>query len=371
MMALERIKELLIKRHQEAAVERLPADDARRLAAMFSSIELGDKRARPSRYWVELNKMNLAQLQQHGYENFKRTIALNYFTFVRILPWDAQIRFLLRLLPASVSLDCLKQALFARKHEYFSAFNWIQSLLYNFLTLASWTYTRRAVTDPSLLALREPPEGNPAAIRDRSGALISQDLASSILEISAMNSTLASGSVVLELGAGYGRDAYAMLATLPGIKYVIVDIPPALWVAETYLHHQFPDKRIFRYREFSSFAEVQDEFSDCDIAFFLSTQIESLPDGIADLVVNISSLHEMRLDQIAFYFSHFDRLLKDGGQFYFKQWKCGPVLFENVVIRQEDYPIPETWSCELSQEAPIQTGFFEARYRKSVRPRAV
>jgi putative sugar O-methyltransferase len=369
-MALERIKELLIKRHQGAVVDRLPAVDSNRLAEMLSSVELGDSRARPSKYWIELNRMNLAQLQQHGYENFKRTIALNYFTFVRILPWDAQIRFLLRALPARSSLECLKRAIFARKHEYFSAFNWIQSLLYNFLTLASWSYTRSAVTDPSLLALREPEEGNPAAICDHSGALISQDLASTILEISAMSATLPPGSVVLELGAGYGRDAYAMLATKPGIKYIIVDIPPALWVAETYLRNQFPNRRIFRYREFSSFADVEDEFRCCDIAFLLSTQIASLPDGLADLVVNISSLHEMRLEQIAFYFTHFDRLLKDDGLFYFKQWKRGPVLFENVVIRQEDYPIPLTWRCELSQEAPIQSGFFEARYRKSVPPRA-
>ncbi len=84
----------------------------------------------------------------------------------------------------------MKQALLARKHEYFSAFNWIQSLLYNFLTLASWAYTRGAVSDPALLALREPGEGNPAVIRDRAGALISQDLASSILEMSAMCDSL-------------------------------------------------------------------------------------------------------------------------------------------------------------------------------------
>jgi len=369
-MALEKIKELLIRRQQESGTQRLPTEDAERLAAMFASIESGDSRARPSKYWDELNKMNLAQLRQHGYENFKRTIALNYFTFARILPWDAQFRFLLRRLPARVTLDCLKQALLARKHEYFSAFNWIQSLLYNFLTLASWAYTRSAVSDPTLLALREPGEGNPAVIRDRSGALISQDLASSILEMSAMCDSLSAGSVVLELGAGYGRDAYAMLATRPGIKYVIVDIPPALWVAETYLRHQFPDRRIFRYREFANFADVEEEFRLCDIAFFLSTQITSLPDGLADLAVNISSLHEMRPDQIAFYFSQFDRLLKDGGRFYFKQWKRGTVLFENMVIRQEDYPIPPAWRCELSREVPIQTRFFEARYRKPTRAHA-
>jgi hypothetical protein len=80
---------------------------------------------------------------------------------------------------------------------------------------------------------------------------------------------------------------------------------------------------------------------------------------------NISSLHEMRLEQIGFYLSQFDRLLKEGGAFYFKQWKRGAVPFEDVVIHQRDYPIPRNWTCDLSREAPIQTNFFEERYKKS------
>jgi putative sugar O-methyltransferase len=362
---LQKLKERLIKRQQEANNRRLTAGDLDRLQGMFASLALGDERARPSKYWAELNKMNLAQLQQHGYENFKRTIALNYFTFVRIFPWDAQIIFLLRTLPVGTSLTCITRALFSRKHDYFSKFNWIQSVLYNFLTLASWAYTRGAVHDPALLALREPDEGNPASIHDESGALISQDLANSVLEISAMGGALPPGSVVAELGAGYGRDAHAMLATNPGIKYVVIDIPPALWVAETYLRRLFPARRIFAFREFESFDEIENEFRASDIAFFVSTQITKLPESFADLVINISSLHEMRPDQIEFYFSQFDRLLKEGGAFYFKQWKRGNVLFENVTIKQEDYRVPQTWQCELSREAPIQTRFFEARYRKS------
>jgi len=355
-----------LKRNQEVDSPQLRPQDVERLELMFAAMNSGDSRARPSKYWIELNRMNLAQLQRHGYENFKRTIALNYFTFVRILPWDSQIIFLLRHLPPSVSLDCVWRAFSAPKHDYFSAFNWIQSVLYNFLTLASWEYSR-LVRDPNLLALREPTEGNPALITDRCGAPISQDLANSIIEISAMNLSLRPGSIALELGAGYGRDAHAILATNPGIKYVIVDIPPALWVAETYLRHEFPDLRIFCYRDFGRFADVEKDFLVCDIAFFLSTQISQLPDGLADLVINVSSLHEMRLEQIGFYLTQFDRLLKEGGTFYFKQWKRGVVPFEDVVIHQRDYPIPKNWTCDLSREAPIQSKFFEERYKKSAK----
>ena len=364
---MQRITKLIIKRNQEVDAQRLAAQDLERLESMFAAMKSGDSRARPSKYWIELNRMNLAQLQQHGYENFKRTIALNYFTFVRILPWDSQIIFLLRHLPLPVSFDCLWRAFSAPKHDYFSAFNWIQSVLYNFLTLASWEYSRKAVRDPNLLALREPTEGNPAHITDRSGTLISQDLANSVIEISAMNLSLRPGSVALELGAGYGRDAHAILATNPGIKYVIVDIAPALWVAEKYLRNQFPDLRILCYRDFGHFADIEKDFLECDIAFFLSTQISQLPDGLADLVINVSSLHEMRLEQIGFYLSQFDRLLKEGGTFYFKQWKCGALPFEDVVIHQRDYPIPINWTCDLSREAPIQSRFFEERYIKSAK----
>src|ERR1700734_1980117 len=165
---MQRITKLIIKRNQEVDAQRLAMQDLERLESMFAATNSGDSRARPSKYWVELNKMNLAQLQEHGYENFKRTIALNYFTFVRILPWDAQFRFLLSRLPLRTFVRCLKDALFAGKHEYFSSFNGIQSILYNFLTLASWEFTRHAVSDSNLLALREPADGNPAAIHDRS-----------------------------------------------------------------------------------------------------------------------------------------------------------------------------------------------------------
>lgn len=360
------VKKLFMKkRNQDVGAPRLSTQDLERLESMFAAMNSGDGRARPSKYWIELNRMNLAQLRQHGYENFKRTIALNYFTFVRILPWDPQIIFLLRQLPMHVVLDCAWRAFSAPKHEYFTAFDWIHGLLYNFLTLASWEYSRRMVLDPKLLALREPSEGNPSLITDRFGALISQDLANSILEISAMNLSLRPGSVALELGAGYGRDAHAILATNPGIKYVIVDIAPALWVAETYLRHEFPDLRLFCYREFAQFSDIETDFLACDIAFFLSTQIAQLPDGLAELIINVSSLHEMRLEQIGFYFTQFDRLLLEGGTFYFKQWKRGVVPFEDVVIHQADYPIPKNWTLELSREAPIQSKFFEERYKKS------
>ena len=52
------------------------------LEEMLQEIDRAPQEVLPSKYWVELNKKNLEQLQKSGLENFKRTLALNYFTFL-------------------------------------------------------------------------------------------------------------------------------------------------------------------------------------------------------------------------------------------------------------------------------------------------
>ena len=99
-----------------------------------------------------------------------------------------------------------------------------------------------------------------------------------------------------ELGAGYDRNAHVLLSLLPGVRYVVIDIPPALYVAQRYLPSVFPDRKVFTWRTFESYPEIQSEFEHADLAFLLPSQIEMLPDGLFDLFVNISSLHEMRLE---------------------------------------------------------------------------
>src|SRR5262245_38384660 len=99
---------------------------------------MADARAevRPSRFWVELNRKNLEQLQTSGYENFKQTLALNYFTWMLRLA-NSQFRFLRSRLPASaVSLSALR-ALLGRRHPFFS---WVRSRRYDFLSQLLWLY---------------------------------------------------------------------------------------------------------------------------------------------------------------------------------------------------------------------------------------
>ena len=70
----------------------------------------------PSKYWEQLNKKNLQQISDSSYENFKRTVARNYFTFI-VTPWNRQTRFLMRSLPFGQAISIFFGALVAPRHR--------------------------------------------------------------------------------------------------------------------------------------------------------------------------------------------------------------------------------------------------------------
>lgn len=330
------------------------------LKAMFADLQRGRLEVQPSKYWIELNKSDEAQLVAVGFENFKRTVAKHYFTWTQIWPWDSQLRFLMSQLPLAATCANIFRTFQPLKHEHMPI---SQSLAVNFLSQMIWDYALK--TCPFLDKLAEPEIGNPPRVL-RNGRLISQDLANSALEAQSMLAGLPGTSGVKrvgELGAGYGRNAHVLLSLLPGVRYVVIDIPPALYVSQRYLSSVFPTRKIFKWRPFTSYSEVKEEFDQAELAFLLPSQIELLPDGCFDLFVNVSSLHEMRLEQIKYYFAQIRRLVRDQGWFYLKEWKVSHIPYENIVIRQQEYPMAE-WQILFEREAMVQTKFFEALLQK-------
>jgi len=328
------------------------------IKAMFDEFPGFRTEILPSRYWQELNRKNLQQLADTGYENFKRTLARNYFTWI-VNPFNKQIRFLMREAGVFRSLGILLQAIFAPRHQYLKKRH---TIYYNTLTRLLWSYVRKLDEGHLLERLTEPEEGNPPRVI-HDGRLISQDLANSVLEYrEILHPEIDRREVrnILELGPGYGRTAYVFLALQPACRYLLVDIPPALYVAQRYLTTIFPDRRAFLFRHFDSYAEVRDELEDASIVFLTPNQLELLPDNYVDLFLNISSLHEMRMDQIRYYFGEIARLTRK--YFYFKQWKETTVPFENETIREADYPVPESWRLIHRQQCAVQHKFFEALY---------
>jgi SAM-dependent methyltransferase len=296
-----------------------------------------------SRFWEALAGEHQRQLEDHGYSQIKRRQAFKYFTWSwrwRALPRSEQFRFLLRhsspglllragLEPMSLSDAGWSDAPLGRADRW----------LYCFATRLLWEFTRTQDT-AGILDLPEPERGGPLHVRWQ-GRLISQDLANTALEVSAIQRALRGRRPVriLEIGAGYGRTAYGLLSVFPEASYTIVDIEPARSISEWYLHGLFPKQRV--------------SFVDPD-------GLNALPPGHFSLALSISSLQEMTPDRVRKYLHSIDRLRP--GAVYLKQWTRWHNRVDGVMMDFARYPIPARWRLLYAEPAPVQTRFTQAAW---------
>ncbi len=324
---------------------------------MIRCLDSGPPVYRPSNFWQQLNQVNIAQLESSGLANMKRTLAQNYFTWVvgmrnplfkhlvSLTHWQDWLQ-VLRGLPRYSRENGLGLRRFYELHLF---------------TRMVWMLAERGDERQLLQSISEPDYGNPFRLMFRN-RLISQDLANSVMELYAITegSSVSADDrfTVCELGAGYGRNAYVFLQAFPKCKYIVVDIPPALYVSQEYLARVLPDKQVMRFRPFSSIAEVNTELTRADIAFLLPHQAEQLADKSIDFFVNISSLHEMTLAQVEVYFAMIDRVTR--GHFYMKQWRSFENKHDGITITESDYPYRHNWKRLYSRTSPAHPLFFES-----------
>ena len=328
---------------------------------MFDCLASGPAIYQPSKFWEEYNAKNVAHLEGDGFANFKRTVSRNYFTWV-VYQSDPQFRFLYEQTPWIKRLAMLPASILA--YDPTLDIDRKTQTAVQMLTRMLWSYTQRHDPEKFLDRLAEPAEGNPFQIR-QGGKLISQDVANSVLEYYSVREQFKAAHTepvtICELGAGSGRDAFVFCQAFPKCKYIIIDIPPALYISQRYLSSLFPGKKVFQFRCFDDFEAVRAEFEEADLVFLLPHQGDLLPPKSVDLFLNISSLHEMKLDQISHYLKFIDRLTR--GYFYSKQWQESINAPDNLKVRIEDYPIPPHWKTLYVRQAKVHVQFFEAMYQ--------
>jgi putative sugar O-methyltransferase len=334
------------------------------LPQMFEEMRRAPEVVQPSRYWSHLNELNMDQLVGRGFAEFKRTVNRNYFQFQQAGLRSPQFRAVARRWLRSPRLGVLGASLAEPLDS--GAGGVLARALANrsyavYLAMLREYVLRRAGGHP-VATLEEPLLGRPAYIEHR-GHRVSEDLCNSALEFISIGEGLGRTSgirSVMELGAGYGRLAWVFLSLLPEVRYTIVDIPPALAVAERYLRETHPERRVFGFRRFESFEEIADDLGRAELAFLTPNQLDLLPPQAAELFINVSSLHEMRPDQIEHYFGVISRHCAGG--FYSKQWLRSVNDRDKVVIARDDYPIPAHWRVVFDRRHAIQVEFFEAFY---------
>ena len=354
--------------------------DHAEIDALLEEMKTAPEIYRPSAFWEELTVVGLKQLESGGFENFKRSVNMTYFN------WNVLGIFQHQFLPVFLNWcrDPEWEILRARFPGYRTAvpaarvyrsvsdyrtrlpevasFNPVAALFYKLYVVMLWEYVAKSDPLRLLSTLDEPTLGNPFSIEYK-GRRTSQDLCNSVHEFySAAGPDGLSDPDwdVAELGAGYGRVAYVFLEALPRCTYTIIDIPPALNVAQEYLTQVFPGEAAFRFRPFKRFEDVRAEFEASRIRFLAAHQIALLPPRQFDVFLNISSLHEMTYPQIKNYLEQIDRVCR--GRFYMKQWRVARTAVNGPVIRESEYPVPASWTRVFQRRHPIQRMFFEALF---------
>lgn len=295
---------------------------------------------RRSKFWQQLGDEHRRDLDRFGFATVKRHQALRYFNWR--WNWTAavrssQLRFLLTHLPPKTWRQAVRRPVLS--DEAWSQTGWskLERWLYTFAVRLLWRYAS-AHGSKAVLDLPEPLLGAPLPV-EFGGRLISQDLANSALEIRAMAPALEDGPrSFLEVGAGYGRTAYALLSLYPHASYTIVDIEPAIGISRWYLSQLFGAERL---------------------TFLHPKEADSVESGSIDLALTISSLQEMTPEDVSSYLHLFDRVAA-GGYVYLKQWTSWHNADDDLTVNFADYPFPSRWTPIRWGRAPVQTEFTEA-----------
>lgn len=316
----------------------------------------------PSHFWDSLGKRHFEQLNSKDLQNFKRTVNRRYFNWgiLGILRHHLEIIFSELLIGNTAPLlksSYISGNRIARDNDL----DPFGKILYRIFVASLYEYVLKIDQMGLLKKIDEPQFGNPYLVSYKSQK-VSQDVCNSIFEFYSVvdKVKLKDKAEIAELGAGYGRTAYIFLKALPNISYTIIDIPPALHLAEVYLSKVFPNKKIFEFRHFDKFKDIEKEYRAAKIRFITPNQVEMLPSKMFDLIINISSLHEMTIPQIKNYLKQIDRI--DKGYFYTKQWIRARVK-DNQHITEDEYPIPRGWKTLFKRHHPIQKMFFDALYQ--------
>jgi putative sugar O-methyltransferase len=298
-----------------------------------------------SPFWEKLASEHAGELDRFGFEAVKRRQALRYFNWrwhwssvhlsrqMRFLLAHASLATLLRCsaAPARLSGPLWEDVPWSRRDRW----------LYVFAVRLLWEYALRH-DELDVLELPEPTLGGPLPVEWR-GRLISQDLANTALEATAIARALGGESPrsIVEVGAGYGRTAYALLSAYPDATYTVVDIEPALTISRWYLTQLFEPGRL---------------------RFIEPGECGGLEESSVDLVVAVSSLHELSNGQVRRYLGLFDRIAR-GGVVYLKQWEHWTNPEDPSSLDLGEYPIPGSWEPVFDEAAPVQTNFRQAAWR--------
>jgi len=351
---------------------RLVSDEAKRenaerraaIAAARASLE-SDSFFKPSRFWDQICAKHERLLDQFGIDNFKRSVAHQYQNWLIHSTQDIQWRRLLEIWkanrtwqPVLNTVEGADDAGWTIHPPFYPLSSPTSMAIYKLAVGILWEHALAKDHFGFLKHFEESTIGNPIRIR-RNGRLISQDAAHSAREL---NTLFQEASITrdecltfAELGAGHGRLA-EMIGRFTNSRYFIFDIPPALAVSQWYVQQLFPSERIFRFREFSSWGEVESEVNSSRFGFFTPNQLKYLSHKSVDVFINLCSLMEMRREQISWFLDRIGQITRHC--FMSKQYYTWKNIADGIVVTKSDFAMKPDFDLVYDQPDEINEDLF-------------
>jgi putative sugar O-methyltransferase len=239
------------------------------------------------------------------------------------------------------------------------------------LRYATWMLYRRVEARDSFRLLDRVPstidETTGRAFRFE-GRLVSWDLLISLDHLYSIYEVdpdvLESPNVFVELGAGWGRLAYALRMANPQTTYVVCDLPEVLLVSSRYLPRVLPRDRLNGYERARTIGAFDREFflSEPGIWFLGTQHLDRIADASADFFVSVASFQEMDRPQVDAYFATVDRVLD--GTFYTLQLRSSRThaLHLGEIGGVEEYPFRPSWRTHFVRNPSWSDLYFEATF---------
>lgn len=320
-----------------------------------------------SKFWNILNIKHINQIKELGIENFATTVAMSYFTFVTYD--DKKIEKLINYLKSNeinsnvYSFDIYKKQI---------NIDITHSINHNILLNLLYAYAKHTKLVRYLPVL----EKNNFLI-DKvpnikiNNCLITQDKLNSIIEFESIEKFLRTQNFsnlnILEIGAGSGRTTETLISLLSEtkkIKYVIVDIPPALYINYLRMKNNYRDKNIYVCYKINNESDLEKIFENNDIILMLPHHLDFFKNKVFDITIAIDCLHEMDKKIIKYYMDKINIVSKN---LYFKVWNETYLAYSfNNHLKAQDkksYFIKDNWDLVSQENCIFPSNYIETIYK--------
>ena len=263
-------------------------------------------------------------------------------------------------------IDSLNTKILLKKHENFTI---TQSLDYNLITFLLYQYLKKNNYLDDLKIL----ESNnfmfeSAPILNIDSLKLTQDKLHSLIEYIEIKKIINDQNLklnYLEVGAGSGRTTETIIKLDKRVnKYVIADLPPALYVNYLRIKNTFKNLNVKMCENVNSNKDLQKLINENDVLFIFPHQIKYFNDNFFDISLAIDCLHEMEKKVINRYMNLFNLKSK---YLYFKVWEetYVPYCFNNYLnaSSRKDYFIKSSWEQVFCKRSICPSNFMELAYK--------